>query len=480
MTVSACVNNMSRRLAVGAVCTVFGIGALSGTASAQIIDEYFPPIGSPIGNTPSGNPSPGTSTSGASIPTSTTTTPSIVSIGEQVVPRVADQYASPGVRAGSFVIRPNFQEGIGYNSNVEGFSRGPGSSFASSVGSLDVRSDWSRNSVYMQASVDDRRYLDLPNQSFTNWTAGVGGTVDVGRNQIGLSYSHLNLTQTPDSLNAITVLFPVAFRVDAVRLSYTIPTSGRLTFTPEIDVTRYDFDNYVTGGQLVSEAFRNRVVFQGGLTTSYALAPRENLLFVVRGTHISYLDEVPNLPRRDSNGGAALVGVDFPAIGSNFQFRVLAGYQVREYVKTVYGSLNSPIVEASVTWTPTRLTTVTLQGRRDIEDAADDNIAGYTYSALRLGANHELRYNVIVGGHVELQRADYQSTKLNLPSSTTSTALSGLNEAGTSQNIYNAGATVSWLLNRNMKLGVTYDITRRDGGSSYLSNIGLVTLGFRL
>ncbi len=478
MMVRRCVVAAVRTLVARAFCSVVVVGTLGRSASAQILDEYFPEIGAPIGDTLPGNASAG-NTAASGISPGATLRPSNF-VGDQLQPRVADEFASPGVRAGSFTIRPNIQESVGYNSNVEGFDRAPGSAFIANAGTLDIRSNWSRDSAYVLATLDDRRYLDLPNQSYTNWTAGAGGTIDTGRSQIGLSYNHMNLTQLPSSINAITVLFPVVFRVDAVKLSYTIPTSGRFTFTPEIDITRYDFDNYLLGGQVVSEAFRNRVVFQGGLTTSFALAPREDLLFVVRGTHISYTSEVAGLPRRDSNGAAVLVGLDFPSSGSNFTFRVLAGYQIRQYVKTVYGSLNSPIVEASVTWTPTRLTTVALQGRRDIEDAADDNIAGFTYSALRLSVNHELRYNVIIGGHTELQRADYQSAKLNLGSSTASPVLSGLAEAGASQNVYNAGASVSWLLNRNMKVGATYDITRRDGGGGYLSNVGLVTLGFSL
>ena len=77
----------------------------------------------------------------------------------------------------------------------------------------------------------------------------------------------------------------------------------------------------------------------------------------------------------NSNGGAILTGLDYPAPGSNFRFRVLAGIQTRVYVSSAYSNLTAPIVEASVIWTPTRLTTLTLLARRDIEDAADETIA---------------------------------------------------------------------------------------------------------
>ena len=162
------------------------------------------------------------------------------------------------------VIRPNLVEALGYNSNAEGFRGGRGSPSLQTSGTVNAMTDWSRDSAYLSASVVDQRYTALPHQDFTNYTVGLGGTIDVGRDKIGATYTHLQLTQTPGSIDAVTVAQPVTFRVDRAQLSYTASSLGRFTFVPALDVAKYDFDNYVIGQQTVSQAYRNRVVLQAG------------------------------------------------------------------------------------------------------------------------------------------------------------------------------------------------------------------------
>ena len=155
-------------------------------AAAQTVDSYFPAIGAAVGGGPT----------------------------DRSQNAALNEYSAGGVRAGSFIIRPDLSESFGYNSNVEGFSGSPGSTFLDTVGSVSASSDWSRNSAYASASVDNRSYLSLPGQNYTNWTAAAGGTIDVGRDVIGASYAHLNLNETPGSLDSVSVSQPVAFRVD--------------------------------------------------------------------------------------------------------------------------------------------------------------------------------------------------------------------------------------------------------------------------
>ena len=149
--------------------------------------------------------------------------------------------------------------------------------------------------------------------------------------------------------------------------------------------------------------------------------------------------------------------------------------QVRNFVNPAYSNLTTPIVEASIIWQPTRLTTVTLAARRDIEDASDETIAGYTFTSARLSVDHEARRNVLLNAYVELLQADYPSSSINIPRQ-------ALPEAGTSQTIYSAGVRATWLLNRNIRAGASFDVSQHSGAAtqSYLSTISMFTIGFRL
>ena len=417
------------------------------TASAQVIENYFPVIGGPVGGIPSDNSRS----------------------------QALSRYDAQGVQAGSFVIRTDVSEGLGYNSNVEAVSGGRGSLFNTSTGNLSATSDWSRNSVFLNLSVINQRYFDLPAQNNTQWTVESGGTIDVGKDQIGFTYSHLNVPETPGDLNAVTTAQAVTSRVDAVQFSYTKKLDSPFSFIPAVSISRFDYDNFASSNTVFSQSYRNRVVFQGGVTTEYELAPKENLLFVVQGTHSSYTGSSQGFARRDSNGAELLGGIDFPAPGANVQFRVVAGYQIRDYVKKAYSNLASPIAEASLTWTPTRLTTLAFSFRRDIEDASDETIAGYTLTTARFDVTHELRRNVVLRGHLELDQGNFQSSQFGQP-----LVLTSLRESGAAQTIYNVGSSATWLLNRNLRLQASDEIFKRQGGgSNYFANVSLLTVGFR-
>ncbi len=77
--------------------------------------------------------------------------------------------------------------------------------------SLLVNSDWSRDSIGGYLGTDDTRYLDQPRQSRTNWTASMGGTLAMGRDQLTLAVAHLGLHQDRTERDALPTDTPVAY-----------------------------------------------------------------------------------------------------------------------------------------------------------------------------------------------------------------------------------------------------------------------------
>ena len=142
--------------------------------------------------------------------------------------------------------------------------------------------------------------------------------------------------------------------------------------------------------------------------------------------------------------------------------QLLAGYQNRNYVSRAIRDASGPTVEAAAIWQPTGLTSVTGQLLHTIADSSLQAASSYTLTIGRLTVDHELRRNVLVQGRAEIGSAAYPQ---NLASAT----------------IYGAGASVSWLMNRRLRLVLSSDFTRRDSGpSSFSQNITLVRLGFGL
>ena len=426
-----------------AAAAVVGLGR---TASAQLLNTYFPVFTYGVGG-----PTP-----------------------EEVQLLRPDNYSFPGVRAGNFIVRPMVQESFGYDSNVDGVQNGRGSSVLVTDAALSAASDWSRNSLNASITVDDQRYPDRPIEDQTNWTANLAGTYDIGRDQLGASYSHLNLNETPRDLGALVNVQIVSFSLDDLRASYTLNTQGRLSLIPSAELLLYRFSNTPVPGTTVSETSRDRNVYQGGATAQFQLAPQRNVVFVATGTRIEYQQQLLGLPSRNSDGATFLAGLDYQATGV-IRYRALVGYQFRSYESSLFGTISAPIGEASVTWTPTRLTTVTAVVRRGIEDAADESIAGYVFTGARIDVDHEYKRDILLNAYTQVENADFHSVAALPPN------FAFLQSSG-SQTIFNVGASATWIINRNLRAALSYGFTdrRANGTASYTESVGLLSVAVGL
>jgi hypothetical protein len=387
--------------------------------------------------------------------------------GVTVASRERPEFDPLGTRIDGFIVRPQIEEGLGYDDNVFGGASRLGSWILGTHPSLLVNSDWSRDSIGGYISADDLHYLDQPQQSQTNWTASLGGTLAVGRDELTLAVAHLSLHQDRTELDALPTDAPVAYQVDDVRAGYTIALD-RIALTPSLDLSTYRYDSTTILGVPTPQAYRNRDVLQGAITTRYQLTPERNLLLVVRALGSNYVAPQAGQPTRNSTGYQALVGLgdDSDAV---WRYRVLFGWEVREFAAAQFGSHQAPLAEAELIWNPSGLTTITGSLTRSIEDAAQEGIAGYTDTSARLTLDQEYRRNVLLRVSAGVQRADYL-------------------QGGGQSNGFSIGAGVTWLLNRHMRLSANYDFTDQRSDSnptllttgSYTRSIGLLTLRFAL
>lgn len=430
----------------GGIVIAAAFAAHGGPACGQLLNQYFP-----VATYGVGGPNP-----------------------ESVQLLRPDNYLFPGVRAGSFIIRPMVQESFGYDSNVDGVRNGRGSSAIVTDAVLSATSDWARNSLSATLALDDQRYPDRSIEDQTNWSANVGGTYQIGDDQLGATYTHQSLNETPRDLGALVTAQVIPFSVDDLRASYAVSTQGRLSLIPDAEVMLYRFGNILVPGTTVSQTYQDRNVYQGGLTAQVELAPQRNLVFVATGTHIQFQQPLLGLSSRDSNGATFLAGLDYQATGVT-RYRVLVGYQFRSYVSSQFGTISAPIAEASVSWTPTRLTTLTAVLSRDIEDAAADSIGAYIYTGARIDIDHEYKRNILLNAYAQVQNAEFQSVPGVPP------AYSFL-QSGGSQTIFNVGASATWVINRSLRAGLSYGFTdrRASGIASYTESVGLLSVAIGL
>ncbi len=142
---------------------------------------------------------------------------------------------------------------------------------------------------------------------------------------------------------------------------------GRLSLTPSLAFTTYNYDSTTIFGVPSSQAYRDRDVVQGAVTTRYQLSPQHDLLLVTRALGVNYTAPQPGQPTRNSTGYEVLVGLADEA-GAVWQYRALVGWEMRAFAASQYSTHQAPIVEAAVTWNPS--------GVNDLDRQADTQHRG--------------------------------------------------------------------------------------------------------
>ena len=370
--------------------------------------------------------------------------------GAVILKRPRTEYDPLGVRVGAFTIRPVLDEGVSYDSNVLGTQPSVGSWLVRTAPSIDFISNFSRNSIGGSFGIADNRYLDQKQQTHTDVNASLGGTYQIGNDTLTLAGSELYQHQNPTDLDTVRLAQPLGYKVTDLRARYDT-SFGRWQFQPNAEFVGYRFDNVVLPGTAISQKVRDRDVYVGGLTTRFGGWPERSLVLVLQAVSTHYIANQFGAPRPDSTGYVALAGVNY-AVSGNLQFLVLVGYEIRRFVDSAYPTRASPVAQASLIWTPTGLTTLTLQASRTIEDSIGETTTGVTQNQATFVIDHEYRRNVILEGRAGINNADYGQ---------------GLGH----ESIFSGGGSVTYLLNRNMRLIASDDYFSRIGSTFVPTNL---------
>jgi len=375
--------------------------------------------------------------------------------GVTVMSRARPMFDPLGERVGSFLFSPNLTLGLGGDSAV---TPGRGSWLAQATPALSVASDWGRDRLSAHISATQTQYLDLPTQDTTDWGGDIQGALDIGPGALSLAALHQSLHQTLQQLGAVPADQPVAYRVDGALARLSLPM-GRLTIEPALSVTTFRYDPASIGNQPIDEKANDRDVVQGSVAARYELSTLRSLVMVARIAGTSFtLQPAPGVASQNSTGGALLGGID--TVEGVWRYRLLLGVGVRQFANPAEPADVAPLAEISAAWSPSGLTTVTALLVQTNQDADIANVGTSRYTRARISVDHEYLRNVVLHAHIGAERATF-----GFPAQTETLAV--------------AGAGVSWLVNRNVRVEATYDANVRTppiSGTERLSNIGLVQI----
>ncbi len=382
--------------------------------------------------------------------------------GVTVQTRLHPEQMPLGVREGAFEFLPQLVESVGYSSNALPGPYRRGSWEVVTAPALAIGSGWSRDSLGALVSLKDTRYLSLPTQDRTDVTASIGGRLDVGEDKLTLAAAHLSQHEDRGAIDTIASDRPIAFQIDDLRASY-LTTSGPWTIEPSLQATDWQYGSTTIMGAPASQAYRDRVVVQGGVTVHYEFAPLRSAVVVAHVVAQDYTHTPSGQATPDSTGYQVLAGIDYND-DSVWHWRALVGAEARQFSSRIYRQQNTLIAEAAIGWSPTGLTTITTAFSRETGDAEQEGVSGLVYTSARLTIDHEYLRNLLFHASLGLQRADF---------------FQGGYQTGTT-----AALSATWVLNRTARISFSYDQIDMHGSSipagalvsGYSRGVGLITM----
>jgi hypothetical protein len=295
-----------------------------------------------------------------------------------------------GVRVGDLKLTPYVEEDGGWASNP-GLTAGPrrGSAFETTEAGVALQSDWSRSDLHGQLKGAYTDYFDDPKDDSPNASGALGGRYDASRD---LSFDAEGRFAVSDqTLTSLGLGSATGSTSRALVSNYGATVGGAQKFgdlTLALHAT-LDRTAYANAGadDLASDNFndwglRGRVSYR----LSEAVSP-----FVEIGGDVRRYDSAIdyNGYDRNSDGWQAVVGATL-AFTRQLTGEASFGYGARAYVDPRLQNFGGSLIDASLVWSATPLTTVTAKAQTTLGDSVAAGASGVLTRAYSLDVAHEL------------------------------------------------------------------------------------------
>jgi hypothetical protein len=353
--------------------------------------------------------------------------------------RDADPYAPLGLRVGNLYVFPSIEQGLGYDTNPGQVQGGKGSAVSRTDGEVKLQSDWSSDSL----TADLRGgYSYFPNVKSANRPDGDGKIdyrLDVSKDLNFLAEGRGTLTtEQPNSVNlpVATQSRPLAWTYGSSLQSEYHPGFWDFTLRGNVDRTEYG-DATLADGTILDQSARDYTQYGLRARLGYDITPGVKPFVEARVDTIQY-DQTLDLSgfARSSNGFAALVGTAFE-FTRTLTGSIAVGYAQRDYDDWRLRNVVYPPTEASLVWSATPLTTITLKGTTQFVETTLAGSPGAVEHQIGLEVSHALFRNLIITGTANWTRDNYV---LNIEHDTT----------------WGVGIKAEWKLTRNMSIKASF------------------------
>lgn len=367
-----------------------------------------------------------------------------------------DPFAPTGLTMGAFLLKPSLETDFGYSDNPgQQPGKTKGSTFVTVSPALEFTSDWARHELRgsIQGSYTDYFAVD---DKQPRLNALIDGRLDVQRDTALNAELRLNLDTErigSDGVSAnatkrpLTVAYGTTLGVTQQFGDFSLRLSG--------SADRNTYEDSGSGN-------RDYNTFGSALRASYEVSPAVKPFVEISGDRRIH-DETVSITgeRRDSDGltGRAGVALDF---NGTLTGEGSVGYGRRRYDDPTLRALDGLLVDASLVWTPTALTTVTLKAASDLAESTMLGASGALTRSAGITVAHSLRRNLTATAGASINVAQYQGISLT-------------------EKTYDATFGLEYKLSRSVSVKASYAYERlasTNAGADYTSNT--IFVGLRL
>lgn len=338
-----------------------------------------------------------------------------------------DPFGNVGFYTGPFLAKTAVEFSSGYNTNPARLNTQQGSAFYLVSPELLVASNWSRHSVIADLRGSfagyERTFPPIPGLvspvptviDRPDFTGRIDGRIDVNRETRINSQARLRVaTDNPGSPNIQAGLskYPLATTIGTTAGVERDFNRLQVSVNALADRTTYQ-DSQLTDGTSTTNDDRNFNQFGALSRVSYdlmpGLKPFGEVAYNTR-THDTMFDRSGF--QRDSKGGYAKAG-------STFEFsRLLTGeaaigYSMRTYQDPRLTDLKGLLTSASLIWTATGLTTVTLGATSSIDETTLPGVSGVITRDYSLQVDHAFRRWLIGTAKFGTGTSDYDGARFD-------------------------------------------------------------------
>jgi hypothetical protein len=353
-----------------------------------------------------------------------------------ILGRVDPEYEPLDFNYGTLSFSPSINGGAGYDSNPNGISNG--SPIFNLNPSLIAQDSQLGFGGYIAGTFST--YPEVTDQNTSGYTVALGERILLPRETLTLAVASINTQVTGFGFNSISFAQPVTAAVKDIRGSDKI-TLGMLTLTPEFSVSHYAYQGYPS---------QDRTDYRQSITGEFASGGPARFVTLLQATQSQYQQNIFN-----ANTYGALAGVADEATGL-WQIRLLAGAASRQ--PAVGKAMTQPVLEASMSWMPTEIDSLSLDLAREIDDPDQESAEGYTLSEAEVSFAHEYLRNVVITGSGQVGRAVYFDSSLI-------------------ETLFNVLISANWRLNRALSVDATYAFNDRQANELAAANENIITIG---